>query len=328
MREKLWKRLWRPRLVLLTVAIVLVIGFILFRPWNTGGLDSSSNNPAQTYAQAVNKLRQPGSQAIHSDCGIKLRTHQRKVKKAIVFVHGYTNCSQQFEELRKRFYDLGYNVLIVSLPDHGLADQMTNEHAKLKAEDLVAYADEILDIAHGLGDKVIMVGISAGGVTTAWAAQHRKDLHLAVIISPSFGLKQIPAPFTAAVMNLWSVLPNSYGWWNDKDEVNGGLPHTYPRYSTRALAQILRLGFAVEADAQRHPPAARHILVVTNANDPAVNNDITADVVKLWENHANLTTDEFEVDLKLGHDMIDPAQPYAQINVVYPRLIKLILSRS
>jgi len=44
---------------------------------------------------------------------------------------------------------------------------MTDEQSQLTADELVAYADEMVDIAQGLGEQVIMVGISAGGVTTA-----------------------------------------------------------------------------------------------------------------------------------------------------------------
>jgi len=107
-------------------------------------------------------------------------------------------------------------------------------------------------------------------------------------------------------------------------QLQGSPEHQYPRYSTHALVQTLRLGFAIQAQAQREKPAAQKIVVVFNANDDSVNNVLTMDVVKNWQAHAaNLTTYEFEANLKLGHDIIDPAQPYQQIDIVYPRLIEL-----
>jgi hypothetical protein len=67
--------------------------------------------------------------------------------------------------------------------------------------------------------------------------------------------------------------------------------YSYPRYSSRALAEILRLGFAVKDGARRDPPAAHSIIVVTNANDTAVNPIRTEAVVKDWREHnANLAT--------------------------------------
>jgi hypothetical protein len=37
-----------------------------------------------------------------------------------------------------------------------------------------------------------------------------------------------------------------------------------------------------------------------------------------------LRTYEFSADLKLGHDLIDPGQPYQRVDVVYPKLMELI----
>jgi len=317
------RRWW---IMLLILGIVLAAVFIILTPWNISNL-SSHPRPVQSYAEAVQRtetLRGQEPAAMNPVCQLQLMTHDKKVDRAIILVHGYTNCPQQFRELGQRFYDLGYNVLIAPLPHHGLADRMTDAHAQLKAEELAAYADETVDIAQGLGEQVTMMGISAGGVTTAWAAQNRSDIDLAVIISPAFGFKQIPTPLTAAVMNIYTALPDSFEWWDPVLKGEAPPAHAYPRYSKHALVQALRLGFATQVAAQRVQPAAQKMVVVFNANDNSVNNALTMAVVKLWQAHAaNLTTYEFEANLKLGHDLIDPAQPDAQIDVVYPRLIDL-----
>jgi esterase/lipase len=325
-QQKLMSGIRRWWIMLLIFGIVLVIVFIILTPWNISDL-SSHPRPVQSYAEAVQRaetLRGQEPSAMNPVCQLQLMTHDKKVERAIILVHGYTNCPQQFRELGQRFYDLGYNVLIAPLPHHGLADRMTDAHAQLKAEELAAYADETVDIAQGLGEQVTMMGISAGGVTTAWAAQNRSDIDLAVIISPAFGFKQIPTPLTAAVMNIYMALPDSFEWWDPVLQAEAPPAHAYPRYSKHALVQTLRLGFATQVDAQRVRPAAEKMVVVFNANDNSVNNALTMAVVKLWQAHAaNLTTYEFEANLKLGHDLIDPAQPDAQIDVVYPRLIDL-----
>ena len=221
--------------------------------------------------------------------------------------------------------DLGYNVLIVPLPHHGLADRMTDEQSQLTADELAAYADQMVDIADGLGDQVTMMGISAGGVVTSWAAQNRSDVDQAVIISPAFGFKQIPTLLTAPVMNMYMTLPNSYTWWDPVLQEQAGPMHAYPRYSTRALAQTLRLGFEVQIKAWQTAPAAKTILVVTNANDSSVNNALTAQIVANWRQRgASLKTFEFPVSLGLPHDVIDPTQPDQHIDIVYPQLIDLM----
>jgi len=326
-RQKLMNGIRRRWIMLLILGIVLASVSIILIPWNLSNL-SSHPRPVQSYAEAMQRveiLRGQESPDMNPVCRLQLMTHDKKVDRAIILVHGYTNCPQQFHELGQRFYDVGYNVLIAPLPHHGLANRMTEAHAQLTAEELAAYADETVDIAQGLGEHVIMLGISAGGVTTAWAAQNRSDIDVAVIISPAFGFKQIPTPLTAAVMNSYTFLPDSFEWWDPVLQAKSLPTYAYPRYSKHALVQTLRLGFATQMDAQRMQLAAKKMVVVFNANDNSVNNALTMGVVKSWQAHAaNLTTYEFEANLKLDHDLIDPRQPNQRIDIVYPRLIDLI----
>jgi carboxylesterase len=331
LREKLIGGIRRWCFVLLIVGIVSFIVFILFTPWNIAYL-TSHPHPVQSYAEALQRIKALRIQEVpdmNPVCRLQFMTHDRQVKRVIVLVHGYTNCPQQFHEFGQRFYNLGYNVLLAPLPHQGLADRMTEEQAQLKAEELITYTDEMVDIAHGLGKQVVLVGFSGSGVTTAWAAQYRRDIDLAVIISPIFGFQQIPTPLTVPAANLYLALPNSFRWWDpscqDSCQEDSGPTYAYPRYSTRALAEIVRLGSAVQVTAQRESPAAHSILVVTNANDPYVNNALTDAFVKVWREHnAHVTTYEFEAALRLGHDLIDPTQPDERIDIVYPRLIDLI----
>jgi alpha-beta hydrolase superfamily lysophospholipase len=325
-QEKVTKGTRRWWIVLLILGVLLAIVYIVLTPWNISTL-SSHPRPAQSYAEALQRVeafrgKEPAD--MNPICQLQLMTHSDKVDRAIILVHGYTNCPQQFYELGQRFYDLGYNVLIAPLPHHGLADRMTDAQAQLKAEELAAYADETVDIAQGLGNQVIMMGISAGGVTTAWAAQNRSDIDLAVIISPAFGFKQIPTPLTAALMNIYTFLPDSFVWWDAVLQAEAPPAHTYPRYSKHALVQILRLGFATQVAAKHTQPAAKKIVAVFNPTDESINNPLSMEVVKNWLAHnANLTKYEFDAALKLHHDIIDPAQPYQQIDIVYPILVDL-----
>jgi alpha-beta hydrolase superfamily lysophospholipase len=314
-------------MALLLLGLIAGILYLVLTPRDISSLVSHPD-PVQSYAEALQRVDQMRAQAppgMNPVCQLQLLTHDRKVERAIVLVHGYTNCPQQFKELGERFHDLGYNVLIAPLPHHGLADRDTEEHGLLKAEELAAYADQTVDIAQGLGDQVVMMGISAGGVTTAWAAQQRSDIDLAVIISPAFGFQQIPAPLTAAVMNIAGLLPDSFEWWDPALQEQTPPPHAYPRYSRRALAQTLRLGFAVQADARHSPPAAKKIVMVINPTDESIDNSRILALIKHWQaGGANLSTYQFDSDLGLRHDLIDPSQPYQQIETVYPRLIELV----
>ena len=309
------------------LALVLIIIGSLFIPWNMGALPSD-HHPVQSYEEAVqslDRMRAERRAEMNPDCRLQLLTHGRKAHNVIILVHGYTNCPAQFGELGQKFYDLGYNVLISPLPHHGLADRLNDEQGKLTIEELTKYADNMVDLAHGLGEHITMMGISGGGVITAWAAQNRSDLDTAIIISPAFGYQQIPTRFTIPVMNFVQIMPDSFEWWDSDLKGNAGPAHAYPRYSKHALAEILRLGFAVQNEALWNSPAARQVIVITNANDPSVNNEMTANVIKRWQKHsANIETYEFPSSLGLAHDLIDPEQPGQRVDIVYPQLIELI----
>jgi esterase/lipase len=327
MTQRIMKGIKRWRVVLLVTGLVLTIVIIIMIPWNISKLASHPHS-VKSYPEALQRveiLQRRDIRQLNPLCRLELMSHGKKVDRAIILVHGYTSCPQQFHELGKRFYDLGCNVLVAPFPHHGFLDRMTESHGQLTAEELVAYTDETVDIAQGLGGKVTMMGISAGGTTTAWAAQNRRDLDMALIISPFFGFRKIPTLFTGAVMNIYGFLPDKFVWWNPRLKDKAPPDYAYPQYSQHALVQILRLGFSIQAQARRFKPTAGKIAVVFNANDNMINNDLTTSVVKFWgSHHANLTTYEFGRELLLHHDIIDSSQSAAKVDIVYTRLIKLV----
>ena len=254
-------------------------------------------------------------------------THGHKVERAIVFWHGFTSCPQQFYHLGQIFYELGYNVLIPRLPHHGSTDRLGPDQTQLTAEKLIALVDEVVDLAHGLGDNLTVAGFSGGGVLAGWTAQRRPDVDRVVIIAASFGLKVVPTSLLTPAVKLLLAWPNIFRWWDPKlmTEVQGP-PYGYWRFSTRALGQILRLGLAVRSAARRSKPAVGSILVVTNANDWAVDNPLAAEIVSHWRNNgaSNVQIYEFPTELNLLHDLLPLEYSAQRADVVYPILVGLI----
>jgi len=306
---------------------LMVIAGSFFVPWNAYSLPSHPH-PAQSYAEAVQRIdawKADRAAEMNPVCVTQFLTHGEKTEKAIVLVHGYSGCPMQFKELGDQFYALGYNVLIAPLPHHGLADRKTPEQGQLTAKELATYADQVVDIAQGLGEEVTIMGASGGGLVTAWAAQNRSDVDVAVVIAPAFGYKVIPTYLTAPAMNIVLLQPDVLVW-NDPARGDKPVPdYDYPGYSKHALAQILRLGFAIRLEALQKAPVAKEIIVVTNAADDSVNNALTAIVARNWQKHgAQLVEYEFPASLKLQHDLIDPNQPGANTAEVDQKLIALL----
>lgn len=318
------RKKWWPVLLILTILVAIIL--MLLQRWNISGFDAHPN-PAKNYDESLQRIQamQNAETNLNPLCKTKLMTHGKETDRVIVFAHGYSTCPQQFAELGKRFYELGYNVLIVPAPRHGFADRMTQEQGKLKAEELATYANTIVDIGQGLGRHVTIAGMSMGGIVAAWSGQNRSDVDLAVVISPGFSFQGIPIWAVTPVENIFTLLPPTYEWWNPSLKEKGGPDYAYPVYSKHTLGEIIRFGFAVDAQAAKTAPLARTILVITNGGDKAVDNTVTAQVIKHWQAHqGNIVTYEFPKELNIGHDLIDPNDTSGDITIVYPKLIALI----
>ena len=184
----------------------------------------------------------------------------------------------------------------------------------------------MVDLAHGLGDAVTVVGFSSGGSVAAWLAQNRADIDRAVIMSPMFGVQAFPANITRALSTAVRYLPNWWGWFDEESKENiEGPVHAYPRYSSRALAEYLRVGQTVLDEAGATAPAVQDIRVITNLNDESVRPELARTVAEAWQAHgADVFLYEFPVSAGLKHDMIDRDQPYQQVEIVYPTVLQAI----
>ncbi len=289
----------------------------------------SHANPAKSYAEALRRVEALQAQEgddINPVSRTSLLTHGQPVEWVVVWLHGYTNSPAQFSQLGQLCFERGCNVLVPRFPRHGMKDRMTGETALLTAEELAGVADEAVDIARGLGRQVVVGGLSMGGVATGWLAQQRVDIELALLMAPAFGVMVVPARLTRLVASWLLLRPNYFQWWDPvlKDAVVPPL-HAYPRYASRGLAAFLRLGFAVRALARQGKPATCRIRVLTNANDRSINPEMVERVVQLWQaKGADVQTHQFGVDLKLGHDFIDPTQRNQRIDLSYPVIMEML----
>ena len=259
-------------------------------------------------------------------CRTRLYTHGRRTERALVLLHGFTNCPAQFDELGRRFYESGWNVVIPRYPRHGYTDRLNTAIAQLREEQLLAVANRAAEAGAGLGERLTVAGLSLGGILTGYLAQTRDEVERAVLIAPMFGLKPIPGPALAALARTAHVVPNFYIWWDAKARDRIGPPHGYPRFPTHAYAALFRAGSRVTSAARRSRPKAGSIAVITNAAEPRLDNRFTHRLVESWRRHgATVETFEFPASQGLPHDLIDPvANPPSVLERSYPVVTRFI----
>jgi pimeloyl-ACP methyl ester carboxylesterase len=309
---------------------LIILGLAwLFRPLVTRHLSAIKPAEIAGYDAAV-ALFQSGMAnkegvEILAPCHSILMGHGEKTGRAIILLHGLTNCPKQFEKLGREFFDMGYNVLVPRMPLHGMADRMNGKLVNITAEDLKTFTEESFAIAQGLGERVSVVGLSGGGVLAAWLAQFCSAIEAAVIISPSLGLYRSKVALNDAFTKLLLRLPNIYNLRTPENLLIAP-PYVQIKNSSRAAAQYFRLGITIFQAARQQGPACQRIIVVSNASDLVINNALVKRLAGLWQARSTgqVITYEFPAAAKLPHDLIDPNAKVDHSAEVYPILLDLI----
>jgi carboxylesterase len=314
------------------VGLVLVILALLqFLPVTVD--DQSASNPATGHEEALARIAaiqevEEASGEINPVCTSTVMSHGEKREGAIVFFHGFTSCPEQFRDLGQQMFEEGYNVYIPRMPHHGKLDRSQDALLPTSAEELAAFATETVDIAQGLGDRVIVSGLSGGGTIASWVAQVHQDVDRAVIVAPFLGIGFIPTPLNRIVARVIDDIPNIPMWWDPTTKADNPntAAYSYPGYPLHALAEYLRLGFAAQDLARNEKPGVPAIMVINNQHDRSVNNGITDQLIAVWKAHGEeyLRTYEFEEALGLPHDLITPTREDGNPAVVYPVIVDSI----
>lgn len=291
-------------------------------------LERPPSRPADSYPAALTRARimmDLDDASIGTYARTVLLDHGERRPWAVVLLHGLTNHPGQYVEFSPLVFQTGANVFVPRMPKHGYADRMTNAIATLTAEELLSTTNEALDIACGLGERVAVLGISAGGLLSAYFGQFRADVASAVPVAPDFALLQLSYGVSQTLGRIVSLMPNFFLWWDPRIREAQRPKTAYPRFATHALMQTLRISDAVWKAAKNEAPLAQRIATVVNRADPAVNNEATLEVYKSWRAHRKEGIEYVELrNLPENHDVIDPDNPQACTGVVYPRLVEAL----
>ena len=291
-----------------------------------------AEQPACTFDEACARFEatlQDDTAEVDPGSRSRLATPGHRTERAFVFFHGLGNAPPQFDLLTQRMVARGYAVYTPRLPFHGHQDRLTNAPAQLSVAQLVDATAAAVDLASGLADEISVSGISLGGVLAIWAAQFR-PVAFAAPIAPAIGLPMLPLRATPLMFRGVRRLPNRFIWWDPRArEKLPGPPYAYPRFSTHALAETQRLGLLLLNAATYAAPRAGEVCLITNAFDLAVNNAASNALLRRWRTAGarNVNMFRFPRRLKLMHDIVDPLQPYAHTDVVYPVLERILGDR-
>jgi esterase/lipase len=239
--------------------------------------------------------------------------------RAIVLLHGLTDSPRQFEAFAYLLHADGNNVYVPRLPQHGLRGKDAGVLSALTAEQLRGVADSVVNEARGLGDSVVVVGLSMGGTIGAWIAQQR-EVSRVVLIAPAIEPGRIPSLLDRPLIGLADRLPSMVR----RSAPDSARPDREAGFNLRAIAEILELGRSVLGLAGREASRTRDIVVLVNASDRTVKESAAEALARNWLQHsAKVFVFELPDSLRLPHNIIDPLNGRVGGNAVLDLLREL-----
>lgn len=303
--------------------IVLFFGLVAFTPTRLGDLHAHPM-PIADFRAAVTRI---AAMQAHEDSivapggGSIFLSHGYRTPRVVVLFHGLTDSPLQYFPFAQRLFEQGDNVFVPRLPHHAEKTGNVSALGSLTAEELRDLGDRSVDAADGLGDTVIVSGLSAGGTVAAWVGQYRADVHRVVLVAPALEVTHVPSLLHGAVLRIALRVPNvTRASPRDSTE-----PDRAPGWATRAVAQTLKLGVAVRKSASESAPAVKEVSVLLNAHDHTIANGAAIDLARAWARRGAVTQIyELPDSLQLPHDVIDPRHPGSNVSAVYPVLDAMI----
>ena len=245
-----------------------------------------------------------------------LLTHGARTPRVFVLLHGFTDLPEQFAVVGQHLFAAGDNVYIPRLPRHGARRAPMRSLGRLSAEELTRFGDSCVTIAGGLGDSIIVVGLSAGGVIAASVAQSHAEVRRAVLIAPAIAAGLVSDDAGHGLVVAASRLP-------EITRTNAPIDSTRPDYvqgiTTRGLAQLLRLGQSVREASAVHEPAAKEMSFLLNEADHTVSEQAAVDLAQRWSAHgARVAVHRFPASLALPHNVMEIDARGGNVALVFP----------
>jgi esterase/lipase len=109
---------------------------------------------------------------------------KEKTRIALCYLHGFTGSQAEGSpvhiDIAKKY---NANLYLARLPEHGI-ERGDSTMINLTADKWIIAAEEALQITEKLGDEVVIIGTSAGGVLTLFLASRHPEIKAIVLYSP------------------------------------------------------------------------------------------------------------------------------------------------
>ncbi|MCS6983704.1 MAG: alpha/beta fold hydrolase [Leptospiraceae bacterium] len=172
-------------LALIGAFFVFYFGYALFRPLPS--YESGEITVEKDFGSFLQKVyqRNQGLTIRHGNEELLVRNRPGKAKYAILYVHGFGASRAEGEYAVNRLAkEFQANVYYLRLPGHGTNIE---DHLQHGFQEYLRTAEEALWHMPLLGEKIVVIGTSMGGLISTWlAATHKELVHALVLVSPFY----------------------------------------------------------------------------------------------------------------------------------------------
>lgn len=138
--------------------------------------------------------------------GLKLHSYQvlneTKTNKWVINVHGYTSDSKKMSTYAKKYYDMGYNLLVPDLRGHGLSE---GEYIGMGFDDrldIISWINYILE--NNKDAEIVLHGISMGAATVLMTSGEDLPVNVKAIVADC-GYSSVWDQFSYQLDDLFSL---------------------------------------------------------------------------------------------------------------------------
>lgn len=158
---------------------------------------------------------------------------KQKTKYSMVYIHGFGATWAEGDPIHKQLAKkYGCNLYLARLYDAGVKDP--DAFKDLTPENFLAGAKHALAVGKALGDSVIVIGCSAGGLLSAYLAAEHPDIKALILYSPCFkvnGLEMATGPWGEQLLaqiggthrDITHYAPDRANYWLTRYHTNGVL---------------------------------------------------------------------------------------------------------
>lgn len=183
-------------------------------------------------------------------------------KIGVLLIHGFTGSPKELRWLGEQLTRQGYSVLGIRLVGHATQPE---DILRSTWQDWLASVEDGYHLLRGISSKIVVVGLSMGGILTLLFGS-RFDVSGLVAMSTPYEMP--PDPRLPILKFLWPLvptIPKDEPDWHDpsleKDHVH------YPRYATKAIIQLVGLMAEMRAAL---PQITSPTLLINSRNDATV----------------------------------------------------------